>query len=190
MAYELWTIRQVERAWFNKDYSEISEDLFKIIYTEFVDTTGGYIGAHFDKLSYIKLLENRINTVNKFITLQILFVEEFGVAYQKSFEIVKQYGYSVKWAGDKDRFLQQLEDIKVQESYTNSDLQISIKEFEELENSEKQPEQTLKQKRENWMNCVNSLIKIGYPIDKDKMMFEEISFIIKYEKDQSLKNGR
>jgi len=39
------------------------------------------------------------------------------------------------------------------------------------------------------MRSINSLSKLGYHIDKDKTTVEEISFIIKHEKEQALKNG-
>ena len=61
---------------------------------------------------------------------------------------------------------------------------------EDLKKEEKTEVQSDKEKVKNWMNCVNSLVKVGYSIDKDKMTVQELSFIIKYEKDQIQKNGR
>lgn len=191
MAYERYTIRQFEKAWLYKDYSAILEDIFQIVYNEYVDTTGAYVSSHFDKIVYIRLLQNRINTVNKFIQLQTLFVEEYSQPYTEKFDIVTEFGYSLKWNNDKKDFLEQLESIKSQESSVTSDLQISIKEYNDLKEQEpKQEIQIERQKIENWMNSVNSLIKLGYTIDKDKMMLDEMSYIIKYEKEQMLKNGR
>jgi hypothetical protein len=76
------------------------------------------------------------------------------------------------------------------ESWVDSDLKIAVKELEDLKKEEKTEVQSDKEKVKNWMNCVNSLVKVGYSIDKDKMTVQELSFIIKYEKDQIQKNGR
>lgn len=190
MAYEKYTIRQFEKAWLYKDYSEIPEDVFEEVYTEYVDTTGAYISQQFEKAVYIRFLANRINTISNFIKLQILFLEEFNIPFIKKFDIVEQFGYNLTWDCSKENFLKQLEDIQDSESWVESDLRIAVKDLEELKSTEKTEEVSDKQKITNWMNCVNSLVKIGYTIDKDKMTVQELSFIIKYEKEQTQKNGR
>jgi len=133
MAYENFTIRQFEKAWLGKDYSEISKDVFETVYYEYIDTTMAYMSSHFDKVVYIRLLENRINTIGKFITLQTIFLEEFGQPYTEAFEIVKEFGYSIKWKGDRELFLDQLISMKEQESSVESDLKISVKELQDLQ---------------------------------------------------------
>lgn len=190
MAYEKYTIRQFEKAWLYKDYSEIPEYVFEEVYTEYVDTTGAYISQQFEKAVYIRFLANRVNTISNFIKLQILFLEEFNQPFIKKFEIVEQFGYNLNWDGSKENFLKQLEDMQDSESWVESDLRIAAKDLEELKSTEKTEEVSDKQKITNWMNCVNSLVKIGYTIDKDKMTVQELSFIIKYEKEQTQKNGR
>lgn len=191
MEYENFTIRQFEKAWLNKDYSEIPKDKFETVYYEYVDTTLAYISSHFDKVVYIRLLENRINVVSKFCHIQQLFFEEFNQPYIDKLQMLKDYGYVIKWTGDKKHFFDQLSSIKSEESSTESDLQISIKELEDLRKEEpNRPDQTEKDKRENWMVTINSLVKLGYTIDKDKMTVEELSYIIKYEKEKSFKDGR
>lgn len=190
MAYEKYTIRQFEKAFLYQDYSEIHEDVFQEVYTEYIDTTGAYISQQFEKSVYIRFLANRINTISNFIKLQILFFEEFNQPFVKKFDIIEQFGYSLTWNNSKEDFLKQLSDIQDSESWVDSDLRIAIKDLEELKSNEKTEVQSNKEKIANWMNCVSSLMKIGYSIDKDKMTVQELSFIIKYEKEQIQKNGR
>lgn len=190
MASEKYTIRQFEKAWLYKDFSEISEHDFELVYEEYVDITGAYISQQFDKAVYIRFLANRINTISNFIKLQILFFEEFKQPYVEKFSIVEDFGYNLEWNGSKEDFLKQLENMQDSESWVDSDLKIAVKELEDLKKEEKTEVQSDKEKVKNWMNCVNSLVKVGYSIDKDKMTVQELSFIIKYEKDQIQKNGR
>lgn len=190
MASEKYTIRQFEKAWLYKDFSGIPENEFDSVYEEYVDITGAYISQQFDKAVYIRFLANRINTISNFIKLQILFFEEFDQPFTKKFSIVEPFGYNLEWNGSKEDFLKQLENIQDSESWVDSDLKIAVKELEDLKKTEKSENVSEKEKIQNWMNCVNSLIKVGYSIDKDKMTVQELSFIIKYEKEQIQKNGR
>jgi hypothetical protein len=190
MAYEKYTIRQFEMAWFNQDYSSIKKDDFEVVYTEYVDTTGSYVSEQFNKVVYIRMLLSRINTVNFFISLQKRFTEIFEIPYVKSFPVLEQYGYFIEWNGDKEAFLKELDSIQSQESCTESDLKVAAKELEEMKASSPKKEESLKQKRENWIISINSLVKLGYTIDKDKTTVEELAYIIKYEKEQYLKNKK
>lgn len=185
MAYEKFTVGQFMNAWFNEDYSEISKDEWPIVYAEYIDTAGLFISEEFDKVAYINFLNNKINSINIAIDTHRKFLETFGVAYSLGFPFFAKLGYIVKWNNDKQDFLNQLAKIELREKKNISQLEISIKELDNIRKSKeqenKEPEQTLKEKRLSFLRTFNSLNKIGYRIEKNSTTIEEYALMIKQQ---------
>src|SRR6187549_3503438 len=116
MAYENYTVKQFENAWFKKDYSELSKEEFDIAYAEYQDTSGLFMTDDFEKQSYIHHLNARINYVKIFIKLQREFIKEFEMPFIRDFETFKlNYGYVLYWEDDLEDFEDQLKAVERKE---------------------------------------------------------------------------
>lgn len=182
MAFENYTIKQFMSCWFKQDYTEISEEEFNIVYTEYIDTAGLFETEEFEKVVYIHFINGRINTVNIFIRLQREFIKEFNMPYLKGFELLKDKGYILKWNESIEDFETQLVRIEMQEKRYVSELENCIKELIDFRKTKgKSEEHPLKKKRENFIRTINTLGKVGYKIDRNKDTVEDLALMIKQQ---------
>jgi hypothetical protein len=198
VAFEKYTVEQFKCAWFEKDYSVISEEEFKICHAEYLDTSGLFLSEDFERQTYIHHLHSRINYVNMFIQLQRDFLEEFGKPFIRDFDSFKQ-----RWKDDKKDFENQLEKIEKRERKFHSILEEKIKEFNSEREKQKHKSSTeddtdeeLKKARLSFIRMINSLGKVGFTLDKDKTTVEELALMVKQqmeeieEQNRILSNGR
>ncbi len=190
MAYENYTIKQFENAWFKKDYSELSKAEFDIVYAEYQDASGLFMTDDFEKQSYVYHLNGRINYVKLFIKLQREFLLEFEMPFIRDFETIKNnYGYVLKWNGDGRDFEAQLKKIEKREQKNISYLNTAIKELQDLRAANKnkkkvdEDDDSLIKSRQSFIKMRNSLGKMGYIIDVTKTTVEELTLIIKQQMD-------
>lgn len=197
MAYENYNIQQFMNAWFKKDYSELSEEEFKVVYAEYQDTSGLFITEDFERQSYIHHLNSRINYIKILLVLQRRFIVDFGMPFIRDFEYLKlQYGYVLIWDGNIDNFESQLKKIESREIKHTSFLEAKVKELHDSrkENQNKSApddnEESLIKSRLSFIRMLNSLGKIGFRVDKKDTSVEELSLMIKQqlEENDSLKN--
>lgn len=185
MAYENYTIDQFMKAWFKKDYSNIKEDEFNTVYTEYIDTAGLYNSEDFEKVAYIYFLNNRINCIKIGIESHKKFIEEFSVPFIDNFEFfANKLGHILKWRNDKEDFLKQLDLVEVKERVYTSKLELKLDELKKSREKRKNENQTEKQTRHSIIRTINSLGKIGYAIDKSKTTVEEFSLMIKQQTEE------
>ena len=186
MAYENWTIRQLMKAWFRKDYSEMSEEEFGIVRTEYIDTAGLYDENVFQKVCYIYFLNSRINSISLSIRLQKDFLKEFDIPYKQAFSFLSKFGHRVKWNDNAEDFISQLDKIERREVKYTSMIENEIVELKKLQKQAKIPEEEEDDKttRERFIRTVNTLGKIGYKIDYDKTTVEELALMIKQQTEE------
>lgn len=195
MIYENFVIDPFMKAWFNKDYSGMSEDDFDTVYSEYQDTSGLYLTEDFERRSYIHHLNSRINYIKIYIRLQRDFIEEFGKPFIRDFgDLKEKYGYVLTWseehphliAVERKKFEMQLRRIEMHEKKFDSTLQTKIKELNESrEGKIKNPEDfDLRKSRVSFIKMLNSLSKIGYSVDRRKTTVEELALMIKQQMEE------
>lgn len=189
MAYEDYTLRQFEKAWFKKDYSEMSKEVFNEVYNEYVEAAGLFNSEDFELVCGIQFLNHRINFISMFIELQLKFMKEFKIAYSPIFELVKEkYGHVLIWRGKIKDFKEQLEKVKLREKKYITIVESKIQELDEKRERDKKlvkqdetPESKLKKTRESYIKTFVSLGKIGYKIDRDTTTVEDYASMIKQQ---------
>lgn len=185
MAYEDYTIKQFEDAWFKNDRTLMNDETFDLVYTEFIDTAQLYRTDEFEKVSYIYFLNTRINKIKLCIKAQKEFVETFGVPYPENFEIFKKHGYSIKWKNSKEDFFNQLKKVELSETRYTAQIESKIKELEDIRKKKPKEEITEKQKRENWVRMINTLRKIGWVIQKESDTVQDLSVMILQQNEEN-----
>lgn len=184
MAYENYTIKQFENAMFKDDRSVMTEDVYDEVYNEYVDTAKLYEEEEFNRVSRIKYLNNRINTISLGIRLQRGFIDNFDVPYLEGFKVFKDNGHIIVWK-NKDHFLETLRRIEVKEKKYISEVENAIKLLYEFRKKKNTTEQPVKIKRESFIKTINTLGKIGYKIDKFSNSVEDLALMIRQQKDDS-----
>ena len=189
MAYENYTLRQFEKAWFKEDYSEMTKEVFDEVYTEYIDAAGLFNSEDFELVCGIQFTNHRINFINMFVELQLKFMKDFKVPYAPAFELIKEkYGHVLVWRGKIKDFKEQLERVKIREKKYITIVETKIKELEEnrerdkkLVNQDETKEYKLKKTRDAYIKTFVSLGKIGYSIDRDKTTVEDYASMIKQQ---------
>lgn len=196
MAYEICIVEDFMNAWFLKDYSKLSEADFKIVYSEYQDTSGLFLTEDFEKQSYIQHLSQRINYVKIFVRLQRDFIKDFKMPFIRDFKnIQERYGYVLKWNEDLEDFEKQLKKVESREIKHESSLEESIKNLNESRSqNQKQeiPEEDevkLKKTRISFLRMLNSLGKIGFKLDRKTTYVEELSLMIKQQMEENESYG-
>lgn len=174
------TVRQFKNCWFNKDYSEISEERFQVCYEEYADISGLYKNKSFDDYSTIIYLSNRVSAVSIAIQVQRDMVNAYGEPYVDGLSFFEQYGHNVRWNGNAKEFTDYLYKIERKERKYKLELDNKKKQFSD-ENREKM---SVTQTRQEFIISVNNLNKKGYFIDWDKTTVEELSLMIKQDRDE------
>lgn len=170
-------------ALFKADRSVMSEEEFKIVYTEYVDTAGLFASEEFSKVSYIHYLNNRINSVKLAIKLQKDFIDNFDIAYIDGLPFFKKFGHTIYW-NDKISFLKALDKIEKKEFKYISQLEKNYKELTESRIKKNRKEKTVEQTRGSFIRTLNSLGKIGYKIQQDITTVEELAWMIKQQSEE------
>lgn len=185
MAFENYNIRQFKRAMFNKDFSEMSEEEFKIVHNEYVDAAGLYDEEELDATSYVFFLNSRINSIRVAIVLQRKFIDNFGVPYLPNLEMFKKFGHNLFFNKGVEDFLRQLKRIELKEKKYETKLEESVNELVETRSKKEKKEYSVKQTREAFIRTINSLGKLGYKIDNETTTVEELAYMIKQQFEES-----
>lgn len=178
--YEDITVRQYMNAMWKGDISVMNEDELKLCNTEYIDTAGLYESEEFTKECYIQFLTTRINFIAIGVKLHRQFLNEFGFPFVEKFDIFEKYGHFLLWENNKEKFLKKLTMIQKMEKVYISQLEIKIKELEELKKL-KTSDKPIKLTRGGFIRNINTLNKIGYKIDNDKTMMEELAYMVKQQ---------
>lgn len=190
MAFENYTIRQFQNAWFNEDRSVMTKEQFDEVYTEYIDTADLFQSEEFAKISYIHFLNNRINSIKLSLKLQRDFILTFHIPYIPGLEFLKKFGHNIVWntTSSQIHFLESLDNIEIKEKKYISKLEEAIKQLKESKAKKpKQEDATPKEARAGFVRTVISLGKMGYRIDNDKTTVEELAYMIKQQSDESKK---
>lgn len=183
--YEDVTVKQFKKAWFKGDRSFLNDEDFKNVYTQYVDTSGLYESEEFNKVSYIYLLNNRINTVTLFVKLQKEFIEEFDIPFLPSFAFIKEsLGIVFEWRENKQRFIKDLEKALKKENKYKTVIDEEESELLEMRRLKNRKEFTLKETEASFNKMIYSLRKQGNPIHLEETNVQELAVIIKEEKDK------
>lgn len=179
MAYENYTIIEFMNAQFKHDYSIISKEELKIVFTEYIDTAKLYESDEFSKVVYIHFLNNRINTIKLWIRLQKEFLNNFDVPFIEQFGFIfKKFGHIVKWNNSREDFILQLDRVEKREQKYISELENCIKILTESRLKNKSNDKSVELTRSSFIKTINSLGKIGWKIDKHKDTLEDLALII------------
>lgn len=191
--FENFTVKQFEQAWFKKDRSVISEDDFKIVYSEYQDTSGLFLTDDFEKRSYVLHLYQRNNYVKLFIEFQREFIRSFSMPFLRLEDLLSfknKYGYVLKWNSDLEDFEDQLQTIESREIKFETTLDEKLKDIKDSRekksnvNSDESYEVSTKNTRVSWLRMINSLNKLNYKIDKPVTTVEELSLMIKQQMEE------
>lgn len=186
------SVRNFMKSYFDRDFTTISEPDIKDIYTEYVDIAGLFETEEFARVCHVHYLNNRINSVRLSIKLQTDFLEGFGTPYIPELKFFNKFGHKLMWHEDKKRFLDDLKKIELKENKYISTLESKMKELIELRKSKSNNEQPKELSRNAFIRTLNSLGKMGYKIDKDDTMMDEVALMIKQQSEEAeqIKNSR
>lgn len=194
MAYEKYTVNQFRDAWFKGNRTVITDEEFKIVYSEYVDTSGLFLSDDFEKQGLIYNLNQRINYVKMFIRLQRDFIHEFRMPFIKDFQNLKhKYGYVLYWNNDIEDFEKQLQRVEQREIKNGSFMDLKIDELNRARKNKgisKEDEESLDDSRKGFIRMVNSLGKIGFKIDGNVSTVEELALMIKQQFEENEESKR
>ena len=181
-------------AWFKEDYSQLSKDDFDTVYSEYIDATGMFASEEFDLVSGIHYINNRINTIKTWVSLQKQCLFLLGEPFLDELDFLSKYGHHVSWNNDIEDFNKQLDRIIIRDSRYQIDLEQKYKKLDELKNKKDIKEPTKKDEREQFIRMINSLGKIGFNIDKNETTVEELALMLKQQFEENdkleMKYGR
>lgn len=162
------------------------KDAFEIIYAEYVDLSGMYVTREFELYAYITSLDNRINTMDRFLELQKQFIGQFGVPFIPGLGIIKKYGHSLHWVvgeTDLDWFLKKLESIGLRERRYTQERDKKVKELLDLRKKRIKKEHNVLQTRKEFISMLNRLQQNRFMIDKNETTVEDLAVMIKDNRD-------
>jgi hypothetical protein len=182
--YEDVTVYDFERAWFRKDFSKLSKEDFDVTYSEYIDATGWFATEEFDLVSNINYLAHRLTAIETAISVHAMFLFEFDKPYE-DFSVFQRWGYSIKWTGDKDKFINDLQLIISGEASTKTELLRTKNELVKKRQQYNKGDKTIKQSHEEFVQMINSLNKIGFNILKKETTVQELSIMIKQQLEEN-----
>ncbi len=184
--YENVTIKKFMKSWFNEDYSELSKEDFDTCYSEYIDAAGLFATEEFDIIANINYLNNRVNTVQMFVSLQKQYLEQFDEPYINALSFLRKFGYKLEWKGNNEEFINKLDKVLLMDSKYQVQLDTKMKQlFEYRKKKQGGEETTIKQTRESFIRMLNGLGKIGYKIDKNETTVEELALMLKQQSEES-----
>jgi|SRR6185437_4456280 len=170
---------------------EASEDdlriAFEYIYAEYADYSGLFQSQEFDIVSYINSLDNRIQTIKRFIDLQRKFLKHFDIPYLPELKMVKKYGHEIYWDQnypDKEGFLKKLIKIEARETKYQAIVDKKVNELIALRKKKQTKEHSILESRKDFVTTLNRLSQSGFHIDKEKTSVEELALMIKDRRDE------
>lgn len=175
------------KAWFSEDYSELSKEDFETCYTEYIDTAGLFATEEFDIVANIHYLNNRINSIKMWVSLQKQFLIQFKEPYFEAFKFINKFGHRLKWNKDIEDFVKQLDRVITKESKYQVELDKKQKQLLEYRKSKGEETVNVKQNREQFITLLNTLGKLGYKIDKNETTIEELALMLKQQYDEQEK---
>ena len=191
MVYNKFSITQFISAWFDNDRSLMDEETFQQCKTEYIDTADLYNNEDFEKTAYIYFIQNRINSIGVFISVQRSFIKDFNEPCQEYFYFIKKFGHNLKWSNNEEDFLQQLTNIENKEKKYDSILKKELVNLASKRKVQKKVDGEKDTTRESFLSALNLLGKLGYKFDEDKTTVERLALIIKQQKQEvdNLKNS-
>jgi len=166
------------------------EDLRKaheLIHAQWVDLSGLFETREFELSAYIRSLEGRINTIEKFVELQKAFLAEFGLPFLPGLSIVKRYGHSFYWdkeSPDEQAFLARMEKMITKEKRYEVELKAKQKELFDMQRKKAKGEYDPLQSRKDFVVMLNRLQQAKFVIDKNVTTIEELGLMVKDLRDQ------
>lgn|SRR5574337_243985 len=186
MAYEKFTVAEFRDALFSGDRSIISEEVFKEVYNEYLDTAELYEKEEFLKVSRIHYLNGRINFIKIALKLQRGFLDNFGVPYIKDLKSFEKFGHKLFWDGDKERFLEHCRKIEKRESKYIDEVDNELELLYTMRSKKSQGEFSVKESRGKFIKTFNSLGKIYFHLSWSTSV-EDYSYMIKQATEESKK---
>lgn len=159
----------------------------EMIYAQYADLSGLFVSREFELSIYIHSLENRINTIVRFIELQKAFIQEFSMPFVAAFPVVKKYGHSLYWnhdSPDVGLFLSKLDKVSSKEKRYNVELAAKKKELFDLQRKKIKGEHNPLESRKQFITMLNRLAQAKFVIDKNATSVEELALMIKDMRDQ------
>lgn len=163
------------------------QQAFEMIYAQYADLSGLYQTREFELSAYIDNLDKRVHTVERFLELQRLFVTEFETPFVPGFSLMKKYGYNLHWNFENpqiDLFVRKLGQIEMKEKKYRTILNAKINELIEFRKKLIKKEFTLLESRKEFISMMNRLQQAKFVIDKNVTTVEELSIMIKDQRDQ------
>jgi hypothetical protein len=155
--------------------------VFELIYAQWIDESGLYQSAEYEKYAYISSLETRNFTIERFVMTQKEFINQFGLPYIPGFEIVKKYGHKLFYnpeSPDIDLFLKKLDQVYSKESRYRQELKTKSSELVEMRAKKKNNEHSLLQNRKSFISMITKLQQNGYVVEKKSTVMEEVSVML------------
>lgn len=164
------------------------KNAFEIIHAQYVDDSGLYQSAEYDKYAYIDMLQKRINTVENFILLQKEFIYQFDVPCIAAFDIIKRYGHRLSYDVNKPdtvSFIKKLDSIQVRENKYRNECEKKKKELFELQGKKQRNELTTLQTRKEFISMLTKLQQQKFVIDRKITTVEDLSIMIRDCREQA-----
>lgn len=178
MSYENFTVKDLREALFSGDRSVMSEEVFKEVYNEYLDTTQLYEKEEFLKVSRIHYLNGRINFIKIALKLQRGFLENFGVPYLKDLKSFEKFGHKLFWKGDKWLFLDMCSKIEKREQKYIDEVDNELELLYRMREKKTNKEFSAKDSRGKFIRTFNSLGKIYHNLSWNTSI-EDYSYMIK-----------
>jgi len=154
----------------------------ELIYAQYVDLSGLFVTREFELSAYIQSLENRLNTVIRFIELQRAYIAEFGRPFTPAFHIVKKYGHSLYWnhdSPDLPLFLAKMDKMPAKEARYKVELDAKKKELFDMQRKKVKGEYNPLESRGQFVTMLNRLQQAKFVIEKPNTSVEELAYMIK-----------
>jgi len=155
---------------------------FEIIYAQYIDDSGLYQSAEFEKYGYIDSLEKRITTVDRFIYLQTEFIKQFQVPFIPGFEMIAKFGHKLFYnvdSPDIELFLSKLETIRLKEQKYKIELKKRVDELMKMREKKVKNELNLLQSRKQFISMITRLRQQHHVIEYKTTMVEELSIMVR-----------
>lgn len=183
MAYENYTIKDLREAIFSDDRSIMTEEVFKEVYNEYLDTSELYEKEEFLRVARIHYLSGRINFIKIELKLQRGFLDNFGVPYIKDLKSFDKFGHRLYWNNDKLAFLAQCDKIERKERKYIDEVDNELEMLYTMRSKKGSGEYSSKESRGKFIKTFNSLGKIYFNLTWSTSI-EDYSHMLKQATDE------
>jgi len=175
------TVRIFMRCLFNKDYEGV--DNWEELYTAYIDLSGMGESRHLQLMVTIHNLQVRLSFIQGWLEFQKTWTKQFKEPFIEGFKDMEKFNHRVTWDPGKPLdFIEQLKRIEAKEKRNVAELDLQMKELDELMKTKKHKEKATD--RADFIRMLNTLGKEGYKIDRDKTDMEELSLMIKQHSEE------